>query len=116
MLSAENFTQSAMHQSTFSVICHKENNFCDFLFAFMHTKYILQRYLLYPMGVKSFLLEKMPFSEGKEDHNVRKNMCLAGLDAGFQKQGFDLESFRQNIALLLWNLFSRMIDYKMVPI
>ena len=41
----------------FSAILYKRENFCDFLFAFLHIKSFLKR------GVNSFLLEKNPFQK-----------------------------------------------------
>ena len=41
----------------FSAILYKRENFCDFLFAFLHIKSFLKR------GINSFLLEKNPFQK-----------------------------------------------------
>ena len=46
----------------FSAIFYKEDNYCDFLFAFLHTKSVLKRVFskkerMWPQGKQFFLLE-----------------------------------------------------------
>ena len=61
-----------IHVSFCAIFCAtsaKEDNFCDFLFAFLHTKSLLKgayskRKNLLLKGANSFLLEKTPFQKG----------------------------------------------------